>query len=123
LSSRAAEQRSNAYLAVQVLYQPVGTYRARTNWLVPDRSVPVRYLNLNAADAIRDVTTGREYSFLVNAYKPRYYYWEVRRDRCGHLHSCHSGSCKHSKQCQSIAEYVCHLVGVRARTTWGGSFA
>ena len=30
-----------------------------------------------AADAIRDVTTGREYSFLVNAYKPRYYYWEV----------------------------------------------
>ena len=33
-----------------------------------------------AADAIRDVTTGREYSFLVNAYKPRYYYWEVRRD-------------------------------------------
>ena len=37
-----------------------------------------------ADDAIRDVTTGREYSFLVNAYKPRYYYWEVswqRRDR------------------------------------------
>ena len=34
-----------------------------------------------AADAIRDVTTGREYSFLVNAYKPRYYYWEVSRDR------------------------------------------
>ena len=33
-----------------------------------------------AADAIRDVTTGREYSFLVNAYKPRYYYWEVNRD-------------------------------------------
>jgi hypothetical protein len=29
-----------------------------------------------AADAIRDVTTGREYSFLVNAYKPRFYYWE-----------------------------------------------
>ena len=29
-----------------------------------------------AADAIRDVATGREYSFLVNAYKPRYYYWE-----------------------------------------------
>jgi hypothetical protein len=27
-----------------------------------------------AADAIRDVTTGREYSFLVNAYTPRYYY-------------------------------------------------
>ena len=37
-----------------------------------------------AADAIRDVTTGREYSFLVNAYKPRYYYWEVSRERCGH---------------------------------------
>ena len=34
-----------------------------------------------AADAIRDVTTGREYSFLVNAYKPRYYYWEVSRGR------------------------------------------
>ena len=33
-----------------------------------------------AADAIRDVTTGREYSFLVNAYKPRFYYWEVSRD-------------------------------------------
>jgi hypothetical protein len=30
-----------------------------------------------AADAIRDVSTGREYSFLVNAYKPRFYYWEV----------------------------------------------
>jgi hypothetical protein len=29
-----------------------------------------------AADAIRDVSTGREYSFLVNAYKPRYFYWE-----------------------------------------------
>lgn len=29
-----------------------------------------------AADAIRDCNTGREYSFLVNAYKPRYYYWE-----------------------------------------------
>ena len=29
-----------------------------------------------AADAVRDVATGREYSFLVNAYKPRYYYWE-----------------------------------------------
>jgi hypothetical protein len=29
-----------------------------------------------AADAIRDVSTGREYSFLVNAYKPRYYFWE-----------------------------------------------
>ena len=29
-----------------------------------------------AADAIRDVETGREYSFLVNAYKPRYFYWE-----------------------------------------------
>ena len=37
-----------------------------------------------AADAIRDVTTGREYSFLVNAYKPRYYYWEVSRERCDH---------------------------------------
>ena len=38
-----------------------------------------------AADAIRDVTTGREYSFLVNAYKPRYYYWEVNRQwsSCG----------------------------------------
>jgi hypothetical protein len=22
------------------------------------------------------VSTGREYSFLVNAYKPRYYFWE-----------------------------------------------
>jgi hypothetical protein len=33
-----------------------------------------------ATDAIRDVTTGREYSFFVNAYKPRYYYWEVSRD-------------------------------------------
>ena len=29
-----------------------------------------------AADAIRDCNTGREYSFLVNSYKPRYYYWE-----------------------------------------------
>ena len=29
-----------------------------------------------AADAIRDCNTGREYSFLVNAYKPRYYFWE-----------------------------------------------
>jgi hypothetical protein len=29
-----------------------------------------------AADAIRDCNTGREYSFLVNAYKPRYFYWE-----------------------------------------------
>ena len=29
-----------------------------------------------AAEAIRDVSTGREYSFLVNSYKPRYYYWE-----------------------------------------------
>eukprot|EP01051_Picozoa_sp_SAG22_P000976 SAG22_NODE_33_length_27588_cov_104.174652_7_plen_93_part_00 len=29
-----------------------------------------------AADAIRDCNTGREYSFLVNAFKPRYYYWE-----------------------------------------------
>eukprot|EP01045_Picozoa_sp_COSAG04_P025551 COSAG04_NODE_3373_length_2879_cov_1.062950_1_plen_332_part_10 len=29
-----------------------------------------------AADAIRDVSTGREYSFLVNAYKSRYCYWE-----------------------------------------------
>ena len=29
-----------------------------------------------AADAIRDCNTGREYSFLVNAYKPRFYYWE-----------------------------------------------
>ena len=45
-----------------------------------------------AADAIRDVTTGREYSFLVNAYKPRYYYWEVSHDR-------------RDKQCQHIAPY------------------
>ena len=29
-----------------------------------------------ATDAIRDVSTGREYSFLVNAFKPRHYYWE-----------------------------------------------
>ena len=29
-----------------------------------------------AADAIRDCHTGREYSFLVNSYKPRFYYWE-----------------------------------------------
>jgi hypothetical protein len=29
-----------------------------------------------AADAIRDVNTGREYSFLVNSFKPRYYFWE-----------------------------------------------
>jgi hypothetical protein len=29
-----------------------------------------------AADAIRDVMMRREYSFLVNAYKPRYYFWE-----------------------------------------------
>ena len=36
-----------------------------------------------AADAIRDVTTGREYSFLVNAYKPRFYYWEGAPP-CGH---------------------------------------
>jgi hypothetical protein len=28
-----------------------------------------------AADAIRDVSTGREYSFLVNSFKPRYYFW------------------------------------------------
>jgi hypothetical protein len=28
-----------------------------------------------AADAIRDVNTGREYSFLVNSFKPRYYFW------------------------------------------------
>ena len=43
----------------------------------------LKLADLVAADAIRDVTTGREYSFLVNAYKPRYYYWEVscqRRD-------------------------------------------
>ena len=32
-----------------------------------------------AADAIRDCSTGREYSFLVNAFKPRYYFWEGRR--------------------------------------------
>ena len=31
-----------------------------------------------AADAIRDCNTGREYSFLVNAFKPRYYFWEGR---------------------------------------------
>jgi hypothetical protein len=35
-----------------------------------------------AADALRDVTTGREHSFLVNAYKPRYYYSEVSWQRC-----------------------------------------
>jgi hypothetical protein len=29
-----------------------------------------------AADAIRDCNTGREYSFLDNAFKPRYYFWE-----------------------------------------------
>ena len=29
-----------------------------------------------AADAIRDCNTGREYSFLVNTFKPQYYYWE-----------------------------------------------
>jgi len=29
-----------------------------------------------ATDAIRDVQTGREASFLVNAYKSRYFYWE-----------------------------------------------
>merc|ERR1711969_212677 len=29
-----------------------------------------------AMEAIRDVSTGREYSFLVNAYKSRYFYWE-----------------------------------------------
>ena len=40
-----------------------------------------------AADAIHDVTTGREYSFLVNAYKPRYYYWEVIHDRRDHRDS------------------------------------
>ena len=31
-----------------------------------------------AADAVRDCNTGREYSFLVNAFKPRYYYCESR---------------------------------------------
>ena len=45
-----------------------------------------------AADAIRDVTMGREYSFLVNAYKPRYYYWEVSHDR-------------RDKQCQHITPH------------------
>eukprot|EP01043_Picozoa_sp_COSAG02_P011915 COSAG02_NODE_448_length_22102_cov_11.767032_2_plen_1431_part_00 len=29
-----------------------------------------------ASDAIRDVSTGREYSFLVNAFNPRFFYWE-----------------------------------------------
>ena len=29
-----------------------------------------------AMEAIRDVSTGREYSFLVNAYKSQYFYWE-----------------------------------------------
>eukprot|EP01045_Picozoa_sp_COSAG04_P005830 COSAG04_NODE_276_length_18405_cov_14.052278_6_plen_591_part_00 len=29
-----------------------------------------------AMEAIHDVSTGREYSFLVNAYKSQYYYWE-----------------------------------------------
>eukprot|EP01051_Picozoa_sp_SAG22_P002087 SAG22_NODE_89_length_21278_cov_16.698758_6_plen_888_part_00 len=29
-----------------------------------------------ASDAIRDCSTGREYSFLVNAFKPRFYFWE-----------------------------------------------
>ena len=29
-----------------------------------------------AIDAIRDVSMGREYSFLVSAYQPRYFYWE-----------------------------------------------
>eukprot|EP01046_Picozoa_sp_COSAG06_P026528 COSAG06_NODE_2286_length_7159_cov_18.500708_2_plen_136_part_01 len=36
----------------------------------------LKITDVEAADAIRDVTTGREYSFLVNAYKPRYYHWE-----------------------------------------------
>ena len=35
-----------------------------------------------AADAIRDCNTGREYSFLVNAFKPRYYFWEVSFCNC-----------------------------------------
>ena len=48
-----------------------------------------------AADAIRDVTTGREYSFLVNAYKPRYYYWEVSHDRRD----------RRDKQCQHITPH------------------
>ena len=48
-----------------------------------------------AADAIRDVTTGREYSFLVNAYKPRYYYWEVSRD-------CPSWSRPHDRQSAGV---------------------
>eukprot|EP01052_Picozoa_sp_SAG31_P027783 SAG31_NODE_2629_length_5350_cov_2.286612_5_plen_713_part_01 len=30
----------------------------------------------SAMDAIRDVMMGRQYSFFVNAYKPRYYFWE-----------------------------------------------
>eukprot|EP01045_Picozoa_sp_COSAG04_P027837 COSAG04_NODE_4163_length_2261_cov_1.519426_1_plen_126_part_10 len=29
-----------------------------------------------AMEAIHDVATGREYSFLVNAFKSRYFYWE-----------------------------------------------
>ena len=32
--------------------------------------------DIAAADAIRDISTGREYSFLVNSFKPRYYFWE-----------------------------------------------
>ena len=36
----------------------------------------LKITDVEAADAIRDVSTGREYSFLVNAYKPRYYFWE-----------------------------------------------
>ena len=29
-----------------------------------------------AIDVIKDVRMGREYSFLVNAYQPRFFYWE-----------------------------------------------
>ena len=53
-----------------------------------------------ATDAIRDVTTGREYSFLVNAYKPRYYYWEVSHES------------QHNKQRHRMTENVCRRIGV-----------
>jgi hypothetical protein len=61
-----------------------------------------------AADVIRDVTMGREYFFLVNAYKPRYYYWEV-----GIM----------VFEARNCAAYCSTYLVFRGATTWCGSCA
>ena len=60
----------------------------------------LKITDVEAADAVRDVTTGREYSFLVNAFKPRYYFWCASKQQLSHASQ--PKLCRHDASRQGV---------------------